>query len=97
MYFQLSRRIERQVRQTADELAGSIEIEEDVFLGLVVERRGVGGDGKLDRIVELIDAHEIDGDHEEHDQLQNEIEQRREIDFARVSTDISRHHGCLHV
>ena len=65
----------------ADKPACVVEIEKDPILGRGIKRHRFTGQRKRDRIIELIHAHEIDGDHEEHDQLKHQVQQGREIDI----------------
>ena len=47
------------------------EIEKNPVLGRIVERHRLTRHRQVDCRIELVHAHEVDGDHEEHDQLQH--------------------------
>src|ERR1022692_2082439 len=72
--FEFLRRVEGLVTDRADQFAVAVQIDKDPVLGGIVERRRRAGKRQVDGVVELIDAHEVDRDHEEHDQLEDEVQ-----------------------
>jgi hypothetical protein len=56
-------------------------VQDDVVLGVLVERLGRDRVRQLDRLVDLL-HHEVGAQHEEHDQLQDDVEQRGQVRLA---------------